>query len=165
MSARKHCHQVALPLMPFQVTMLLADAAQAIDNKLYILGGGWSVLHAHIPTALAILIKVPWDQANRRHQLHLELVDSDGKPVEIAGPLGDQPVAIQNEFEVGRPPGMTPGTSIDLALAINLGPLPLTNGRYEWRLAVGEESHEDWRLPFQVSATPEPSAEAPPPEG
>ena len=26
-----------------KVTMMLADAAQAVEGKLYILGGGWSV--------------------------------------------------------------------------------------------------------------------------
>jgi hypothetical protein len=26
-----------------KVTMLLADAAQAVDGKLYILGGGWTI--------------------------------------------------------------------------------------------------------------------------
>src|SRR3989304_5729195 len=49
-----------------KVTMLLADAAQAIGGKLYILGGGWSVTGPH-PTAAAIApqIEGPWDEANR----------------------------------------------------------------------------------------------------
>jgi len=137
--------------MAFQVTMLLADAAQAMENKLYVIGGGWSVLRGQVPTALAILVKVPWDQTNTKHQLRLDLVDSDGRPVQLTGPLGDQPVVIENELEVGRPPGVAPGASIDLAMAITLGPLPLPNGRYEWRLSIGEESREDWRLPFEVA--------------
>jgi hypothetical protein len=144
--------------MPFHVTMLLADAAQAVDNKLYVIGGGWSVLRAQVPTALALLIKVPWDQANAGHTMRLDLVDSDGQPIEIAGPVGDQPVVIENEFEVGRPPGMVPGTSIDLALALNFGPLPLGDGRYEWRLTIDDESREDWRLPFQVALPAPPQA-------
>lgn len=146
--------------MQFQVTMLLADAAQAIENKLYVIGGGWSILRGQIPTALAILIKVPWDQTNTKHQLKLELVDSDGNAVQLAGPLGEQPVIIENEFEVGRPPGVARGVPIDLALAITLGPLPLPNGRYEWRLSIGEESREDWRLPFQIAVEGPPGAEA-----
>lgn len=135
----------------FHVTMLLADAAQAVGNKLYILGGGWSVAGPEpFPSAIAILIKVPWDQANRSHPMKLELVDSDG-----AAFPEDQPLVIENSFEVGRPPGMTPGTPIEVSMAINIGPLPLSPGRrYEWRLTIGDESHEDWRLPFSVRSAP-----------
>lgn len=142
--------------MTFQATLLLADAAQAVDNKLYVLGGGWSITGPMpIPSAIALYIKVPWDQANVRHRLRLELVDSDGEPVMAPTPEGEQPVVIENEFEVGRPPGLTPGTPIDLSFAINLGPLPLApGGRFEWRLSIGDESHEHWRLAFSTRPAP-----------
>lgn len=135
---------------------MLADSAQAVDNKLYILGGGWSITGPHpVPSAIALYIKVPWDQANAAHVMRLELVDSDGEAVQVPAPGGDQPVVIENQFEVGRPPGLIPGTPIDLSLAINLGPLPLEpGGRYEWRLTIADQSHEDWRLPFSVRSAP-----------
>jgi hypothetical protein len=135
---------------------MLADAAQAVGNKLYILGGGWSIIGpGPTPSAIALYIKIPWDQANVKHTMRLELVDSDGHPVLVDGADGEQPVLIENEVEVGRPPGLTPGTPIDVSLAINLGPLPLRpSGRYEWRLSIGEESDEDWRLPFSVRPAP-----------
>src|SRR5712692_6126152 len=58
-----------------KVTMLLADAAQAVNGKLYILGGGWSVTGpAPSPSAIALKIEVPWDEANTRHKLTLDLV-------------------------------------------------------------------------------------------
>ncbi len=140
--------------VPFHVTVLLADAAQAVGGKLYILGGGWSTTGPHpTPSALAIYIKVPWDQANRRHRMRLDLVDSDGNPVEVDSPIGSQPVVVESEIEVGRPPGTAPGTPLDIALAINLGPLPLAPGsRYEWRMTIGGESHEDWRWAFSTRA-------------
>lgn len=142
--------------MPFHVTLLLADAAQAVDNKLYVLGGGWSITGpGPAPSSIALHIKVPWDQANMQHHISLDLVDSDGQPVTAAGPDGAQPIAIGSDFEVGRPPGITPGTPIDLSLAIKLGPLPLpTGGRYEWRLTVDDESDEDWRLAFSTRPAP-----------
>ena len=60
---------------------------------------------------------------------------------------------------MGRPPGVKPGTSIDVPLAITVGPLPLPpGGRYEWRLSINEESHEDWRLPFSTRSGPPPGA-------
>ena len=132
--------------------MLLADAAQAVDNKLYVLGGGWSVTGpAPTPSALALYIKVPWDQANVKHRLELELIDADGRAVTGIGPEGEQPIAVASEFEVGRPAGLTPGTPIDVALAINIGPLPLAPGaRYEWRLQVDGESREGWYCAFST---------------
>jgi hypothetical protein len=146
-----------------KVTMLLADAAQAAEGKLNVLlGGGWSITGpGPVPSAIAMLIEVPWDRANMRYPWQIELVDSDGDPVLITGPMGDQPVKVDGELEVGRPPGVTPGTPLALPLAINLGPLPLPpGGRYEWRLTIGEESHEHWRLPF--STRPTHNGDAPP---
>ena len=122
--------------------MLLADHAQAADGKLNIIGAGWTVTGpGPAPLAIAILFEVPWDRANEQHEFRLELVDSDG----------DGPLAIEGQFEVGRPPGIKRGTPLPFPLALNIGPQPLEpGGRYEWRLTVDEESDEDWRLPFST---------------
>jgi len=133
-----------------RVTLLLADSAQAVEGKLYILGGGWSVVGPD-PTGMAIAMKieVPWDQTNRQHTWLLELVTSDGETVFVPGPTGDEPVKLDGSFEVGRPPGVKPGTPIDLPVAINVVPLPLpVDGRFEWRLSIDGVSDEDWRLAF-----------------
>jgi hypothetical protein len=139
--------------VPMMATILLADAAQAIDNKLYVLGGGWSVTGPDpSPSAIAIALKVPWDEANRRHDLRLELLDSDGQPVTDQG----QGLVIESQFEVGRPAGLRPGTPIDLAFAINLGPLPLPpGGRYEWRLTIDGQGEAHWHAAFSTRARPE----------
>ncbi|HST56095.1 MAG TPA: hypothetical protein VLJ42_09410 [Solirubrobacteraceae bacterium] len=138
--------------MAFRVTMMLADAAQAVDNKLYIIGGGWSITGPDpAPSAIAIQIKVPWDEANQRHRMRLELLDTDGANVMIECPTGDEPIVVENDFEVGRPPGIKPGTPIELGLALNIGPLPLEPGnRYEWRLHIGADTREEWTLPFST---------------
>ena len=134
---------------------MLADAAQAVEGKLYILGGGWSIIGPDpVPTAIALHVKVPWDQANMRHRLVLELLDSDGNPIRL-GDEDPQPIMLQSEFEVGRPAGLTRGTPIDFSLALNLAPIPLPpGGRFEWRLTLNGEGHEDWRLPFSTRAAP-----------
>ena len=139
-----------------KVTMLLADAAQAIAGKLYILGGGWSVTGPK-PTASAIALKleVPWDEANRPHALLLELLNADGRAVMVASPPDGEPrpVQIRGEVEVGRPPGLTPGTALDAVLAINLTSAPaLPAGRYVWRLSINGQSSDDWQLAFTVRA-------------
>jgi len=143
--------------MPMMATLMLADAAQAIDNKLYLLGGGWSVTGPDpSPSALAISLKVPWDEANRRHDMVVELLDSDGHPVVVGGGGEDRPVAIESQFEVGRPPGLRPGTPIDLAVAINLGPVALPpGGRYEWRLSIDGHSEAHWHAAFNTRPLPD----------
>ena len=145
-----------------KVTMMLADAAQAAEGKLNILGGGWSVTGpTPSPSAIALYIQVPWDRTNVEHSFRLDLVDSDGNAVELETDAGaEEPVTFEGSFEVGRPAGVKPGTSIDVPLAINFGPLPLPpGGRYEWRLSINQESHEDWRLPFSTRSAPQTGAQ------
>jgi hypothetical protein len=138
------------------VTLILADAAQEVGGKLYILGGGWSVTGPEpTPMALAIKIGVPWDQANRRHQFKIMLLGEDGERPQILEPATGQPQAVDFEFggdlEVGRPPGLPPGTEIDAAMAVTLAPIPLIPGRgYVWRLEINGESKDHWQLAFRV---------------
>ena len=49
------------------------------------------------PLAIAVKVDVPWDRAGQAHAWLLELLDADGMPVLI----GDQPVVVQGQFEVG----------------------------------------------------------------
>ncbi|MDQ3354462.1 MAG: hypothetical protein M3507_08295, partial [Actinomycetota bacterium] len=75
-----------------KVTMLLADAAQAVGGKLFILGGGWSVTGpGPAPMAMAIKIEVPWDRTNQRHHWALDLIDQDGQAVLVTGSEGERP--------------------------------------------------------------------------
>jgi hypothetical protein len=136
-----------------KVTMLLADYAVVADRKLVIVGGGWSMTGpAPVPSAVAIKIEVPWDQANAKHKMRLELVDADGEPVLVPTEGGlEQQLAIEGEFETGRPPGLKPGTPLDVMLAVNLPPQPLATGtQYDWRLSIDGQTDEDWHLAFTV---------------
>lgn len=131
--------------------MLLCDAAQVADGKLYILGGGWSVTGPDpAPSAIAIKLEVDWHEAAASHHWELFLVDADGREVSFETPDGGtQLVEIRGDFEVGRPEGVPAGTPIDLPLAINLGPLPLEPGsRYTWRFTVDGGTDEAWVLGF-----------------
>jgi hypothetical protein len=138
-----------------KVTLLLADAAQAADGKLYILGGGWSITGPQpSPSALAIKIEVPWSETNRPHRWEARLENEDGGIVTVQAAEGPTRMTIDGEFEVGRPPGMVEGTPIDLPLAVNIGPIPLEPGRYVWRLAIDGETTEDWSAAFTVRSAP-----------
>jgi hypothetical protein len=132
-----------------RVTMMLADAAQEVNGKLYVLGGGWSVTGPVLPPmALALKLDVPWSAAHQEHEFLLVLVDADGHPVRVAGDGGE--VQAGGTFEVGRPEGLPPGTDIDFAFAVTVPSLPLAPGRYAWQLWIDGETNEDWQRPFQV---------------
>jgi len=129
--------------------MMLADAAQEVNGKLYVLGGGWSVTGPGVPPmALALKLDVPWSAANQQHEFLLVLVDADGHPVRVGA--DDTDVRVGGTFEVGRPTGVPAGTDIDVPLAVAIGPLPLVAGRYAWQLWIDGETAEDWQRPFQV---------------
>ena len=134
-----------------RVTMLLADAAQEVNGKLYVLGGGWSVTGPDLPPmAVALKLDVPWSDANTAHDFELVLVDADGRPVRAPQQQGD--VRTGGRFEVGRPAGLMAGSDIDFAFAVSIGPLPLDAGRYIWQLWIDGATREDWQRPFQVRA-------------
>lgn len=142
-----------------RATILLADAAQAISGKLYILGGGWSITGPDpVPFSVAVKIEVPWDQANVSHDVRLELLDGDGRLVLLPhDPDAEpQPLVIDGAVEVGRPPKLLPGTPLDSVLAINFPTgLPLDPGhRYEWRLFINDETRHEWTVGFTTRPRP-----------
>lgn len=134
-----------------RIVLLLADHAQVAEGKLFISGGGWSLTGpAPTPGAIAIKIELPWDRTNVRHRVQIELVDADGHPVTVTTPMGTvEPVQVGAEFEAGRPPGLKPGTSIDVPLAFNYGPLPLApDSQFTWQLWFDGDTQEDWQVSF-----------------
>lgn len=136
-----------------RATLILCDAAQVAEGKLYILGGGWDVTGpTPAPSAVAILLHVPWDRTNHRLSFRLSLMHQDGQPVQQPGPTGAHiPIAIDGDFEVGRPAGIAHGTSIPAPFAVSVPPLPLPPGqRFEWRLEIEGQGREEWTLPFST---------------
>ncbi len=124
--------------------MLLCDAAAESNGKLFVLGGGWSVLHGPSPMALAIKLSVPWDQANQPHAIRAVLVSADGDVVDA----GNGPVTVEGQVEVGRPPGLKPGTPLDSPFVLSFPPLELEPGGYVWELEVDGTTMA--RNPFTV---------------
>jgi hypothetical protein len=139
-----------------RVTMLLADAAQAVGGKLYILGGGWSLIGPDpVPTAIAIKIDMPWDEANRPHTLQIDLLDEDGQPALLPLQTEDdpeprnRPMQIGGRFQTAQPPNLRSGTPLDVAFALNIPPLPLQpDRRYTWRCSIDGRSEEGWQVSF-----------------
>lgn len=136
--------------------MMLCDAAQVADGKLYILGGGWSMTGPDpVPSAVALKIEVDWGEADRTHHWELFLEDADGRPVLVQTPDGSQPVEVRGEFTVSQPPTVPEGSPIDVALAVNMGPIPLPAGaRYTWRLTIDGEALPGADLGFTTRPRP-----------
>jgi hypothetical protein len=135
-----------------RVTMLLADSAQVADSKLFILGGGLSVIPpTPAPLAIAAKIDVPWDQADTLHDWKLELLDADGMPV-LAN---DLPVLVQGQFQVNRVDDLYPGAPLPMPLAVNFSGLTLPPGqRFAWRLVINDDTEPDWQVSFTVAEPP-----------
>lgn len=132
-----------------EATMLLCDSAQSVGGKLFVLGGGWSLLKKTgqpMTMALAVKLEIPWSQANERHRIEAELMTADGTTVTHEG----SDVRAEGEIEVGRPPGLKQGTSLDAAFVLNFQGLSLDPGGYVWVLRAGDSVLA--RSPFQVVA-------------
>lgn len=103
---------------PIDAVVLLCDAAQADPfGRMHMLGA-WLVCDVHADSASC------------------GLIDADDAPVSVPGMTV---IRVEQTIEVGRPPGMAPGSMIDAAFQISVPPLPLPPGRYQWRLDVGDQ--------------------------
>lgn len=129
--------------------LILADAAQVISNKLYLLGGGWDVLTVQRqmpidhPFAIAISFRVPWTQTNQRHVMEFEVATEDGQVVLKGG----------GDFEVGRPPGLHPGQEQRFQLALSAMAKIEKAGVYTITCRIPDTSSEA-RTSFNVVVRP-----------
>ena len=102
-----------------QEFLMLADGAEAVAGKVYILGGG-ADMHAasNFPAALkadiALGFLVAWSETNQPIQLQVRVVDADEQEV----------LVVAAEVVVGRPPSSKPGQDIRNMVAIK-GPFPI----------------------------------------
>ena len=117
--------------------LLVADGAQVVGGKLYLLGGGWDRLtvaqlpgQPAMPFSVAVGVNVPWSLTNRKLGFSVDVLDADGGEVaQLAG----------GEFEVGRPPGLRAGTSQRFQIAVPARPEFDAAGRYVIQCSVDSE--------------------------
>jgi hypothetical protein len=130
--------------------MMLCDHAQVAGGKLFISGGGWSVTSTPTPpSSVAVLLQIPWTEANRKLSFKLHLLNGDGEPVFQPNMTGQPaPVEISGELELGRPPGLPEGTMLEAPLAMNVPQLLLQPGRYMWEFRIDDETREEWQVVF-----------------
>ena len=138
--------------------MLLCDSALVAEGKLFILGGGWSVIGPQpTPMAIALKLDVAWTELEDAHHWEMFLEDADGKEIIFDTPEGPRPVEVRGDFQVGRPQGAIEGARVSVNLAINIGPLPFTPGqRFNWKLVIDGQAKEEWVLSFSTRSLEEP---------
>jgi len=136
---------------------VVAEHAEAVNGKLYVMGGCWNTLSApQLPfpyphMALAAAVEVPWQSTNEKHRIQVELLDTDGNQA--------MPQKIDGEFEVGRPPGMRPGDDSIVVLAFNFNNLTFTKaGWYSFVLSIDGTDLGHARFKVQLVQAPTPAA-------
>lgn len=124
--------------------LILADSVQAVQGKLYMLGGAWDQWTSPsypvpIQIGIAVGLLVSWDETNQKQNVTIAIQDADGK--DVVPPIAGQ-------IEVGRPPGLRAGVTQRSLMAINAGfPLP-GPGRYE--ISVSTPEGGERRVAFEA---------------
>lgn len=124
--------------------LILADSAQVVGNKLYLIGGGWDVLtiNTGFPVqhrmAIAASFRIPWGETNQKHNSQIELRTEDGQRI----------LQIEGQFEVGRPPGIKLGQDQRMQFAADLAVPIAKPGTYVF--AARLEGHEEATTSFNV---------------
>lgn len=150
-----------------RASIILCDFAEQDQpgGKVHMLGAGWSITGPQPSQhAVAVLIKVGWNEANRQHDFQLQLMDADANTVSVPSPAGTQALIFNGRFEVGRPPGIPEGSEIDTSFVIGIQPIQLPGGqRYTWRLEIDNEPYAAETFFFRAMPLPlGPSAARPP---
>ena len=111
---------------------LIADYAEIVSGKLYVMGGGWDHtfapdVPANVRFAAAVGVRVGWEETNRSIPVQVTVEDDDSREL----------VRVDGAVQVGRAPDLPPGTSQLTQFAINLAlPLPAFGG-YRMRVLAG----------------------------
>lgn len=127
---------------------LIADYAEMVGGKLYLMGGGWDTFtQAEVPAqlrlSLAIGVRVGWEETNNDFPVRVLIEDDDGHEL----------VRIEASMNVGRPPTVPPGSRQLAQLAANV-PLTVTqHGGYRIVIRAGadEAATSERILPFRVA--------------
>jgi hypothetical protein len=131
--------------------LILADSSEAINGKLYMLGGGWdyqAVENLEQPTRISIAlgVLVPWTFANEQIIFRLVIEDEDGSLSEQIG---------EGTFVMGRPPTAQPGQPFRIIVTMNgLHKFP-RYGTYRMICTVGESTSKRVRFTIQRPGAPQ----------
>ena len=127
--------------------LILADEAEVVNGKLYMMGGGWDRLTAQsLPwgqhMAIAVAIRVPWMDTNRQTSVEIDLQDGAGSSL----------AKVDGQFVVGRPAQSVPGQPLRTQIAIKMDAKFQKLGTY---VVVCRLHGAETTFPFSVVASPQ----------
>lgn len=134
-------------LEPSVDVALLADAVQASQGKLFVLGGGWDVLTVrslparHPSMGIGLRVRVPWGWQEDSVALEVELQDEDGGSV--------LPGSLKASVPVRRPEHLPEGQDLTVVRALTFTNLVFKEaGSYSFVVSIDGDVKE--RLRFMV---------------
>lgn len=126
---------------------LIADYAEIVGGKLYLVGGGWDTTYAaEAPTvakiAVALGVRVPWNETDRNIPVRMTVEDDDGEVF----------VSMDGGVSVGRPEGLVPGSAQLTQMAANVAFTAPRFGGYRVLMVAGEgDDAVSHSLPFRIA--------------
>jgi hypothetical protein len=133
--------------------LILADAAQVVGAKLYLLGGGWDRLTVNRPfpveqrMGLAVSMIVGWNETNKKHDFEVEILSED-----LATEALKSMVKVGGQCEIGRPPGIQSGQDQRFQIAVEMNLKIDSPGTKTVIARIGGQ--EKRRVHFNVMAGP-----------
>lgn len=126
--------------------LILADSAEALNGKLYLMGGGWDSVTVTdigrpVPMAIACGVNVPWSETDDAHELSLAITDQDGR--EVAPRL-------QASFKTGRSPNLERGHPVHVPFAIKAELQFPDAGTYVISATVDDNAETRRKLAFHL---------------
>jgi Family of unknown function (DUF6941) len=125
--------------------VLLAHSAELDQSaNVHALGLGWTTTPTPVPQhALIIFVEVNWSELGKSFPIRAELVDGDGAQVANTE---------HGVIKARRQPVHPAGTPVTIPFIATIPTLNLTEGqRYQWRVVIDDEMHEDWLASFTVT--------------
>ena len=133
--------------------LVIADSAQIVGSKLYLLGGGWDTAFINQPFpithrfAVAVAFKIPWEETHDKHPFEVEIQDDDGNHV----------FSVKGQLAVGQPLGTLPGASQRAQAAAEITMEIKKAGNF---VAIAKaDGEEGGRFPFRIVAGPNAAAQ------
>jgi hypothetical protein len=126
---------------------LIADYAEIVGGKLYLMGGGWDTTYTAetpvvVKVAIAVGVRVPWNETGQAIPVRMTVEDDDGEVF----------VSMDGGVSVGRPEGLAPGSAQLTQVAANVAFNAPRFGGYRVLVVAGEgDASVSHALPFRVA--------------
>ncbi len=127
--------------------LLVADRAEVVNGKLYLMGGSWDRIGpAQFPhrmmLGIALGVRIPFAHTDDQHTVAIELLHDDTRMI-----------GFEAKLATGRPPGMA-GMDMLVPMAFNIPIAIPGEGQLTLRAAI--DGHSGRRHEIKVTQRPQP---------